>query len=119
MADGYDDESPMKLIQSAFEISNEDLIKYGPKIVLDKADQVANEFIEQQSKAWVSKLDEITKVTGNIVDGEGKSLSPEVILKTLEKMHIDFREDGKPKLPSLVMRARLYVCLLRRARIDW
>lgn len=50
-----------------------------------------------------STLTQVTDFTGNVVDGKGKGLSHEMLIEMLEKIHIDFDQDGNPLLPSIVI----------------
>jgi hypothetical protein len=44
----------------------------------------------------------ITEATGMMADAQGKPLSSEMILRSLEELEYDFDDDGQPKLPALV-----------------
>jgi len=101
--DGFENVNPLQEVQSFFEISNEELMEKGPIAIFDKLDRIASDFISQRTKSLFSRLDEAIEKTGNVVDGEGKPLSPELILQVLEKMAIDFDENGNPIMPALVV----------------
>ena len=107
-SDGYEDNTSFKVIQSAFNIKNEELIEKGPIAIISQADQVSKELIDKESKTWFSKMDEVTEKTGNVIDGHGKALSPDLILNALEKVQFDFDESGKPKMPTLFISPDVY-----------
>jgi hypothetical protein len=65
--------------------------------------EFSQSFLEDMAKTLFATITQISDFTGNVVDGKGKKLSHEMMLEMLEKIHIDFDEEGNPKFPSLVI----------------
>ena len=53
-------------------------------------------------------LEEVTNATGNAVDAGGKPFSWDYYNDVIEKMPLEFADDGKPHLPTLVMHPNLF-----------
>ena len=99
--DGDRKETPFNEIQSKFTVPNEKIINEGPKALVSVANEVSGDIQKQLGRNIITKLEEITKETGNIVDAKGAKLSPDYILQVLEKMQIDFDDDGNPCMPTM------------------
>jgi hypothetical protein len=67
-----------------------------------KVDAIADELARRTSQDAYKKLDESTGKVGNWVDAGGRPLTQNIYLEMLEKMDMDFEEDGQPGF-SLVM----------------
>ena len=106
--DGFEDSDELKLIESGFKVSDEELIEKGPKAVFNKIPSIVEDMVAQRSRVIFEKMDEVTERTGNVIDGEGKELSPELIFNTLEKIEINFDELGNPIMPTLVVNPEMY-----------
>ena len=102
-SDGEVDRPNYERLSSALSVKDDDLIKMGPEAFKDGLDRTAAELREQQSKLIFERMNEITQKTGNAVDAKGQPLSHDLLLQTLEKMQIDFDEDGQPLMPTLVV----------------
>lgn len=63
---------------------------------------IAEEAIKQFSVQFYRGLDEITDATGQKLDAAGKPFSYDMYLDLIEKMPIDFSDDGSPNLPTMV-----------------
>lgn len=99
--DGYEDRDSMKEFQTRFEASEEEMIENGPPIIFSKIPELVEEMVAQRFKALFDKMEDVTRRTGNIVDGKGAGLTPDLIMETLEKIDISFDENGNPHLPTL------------------
>ncbi len=102
-ATGETEESNYKLFSGALEVNHHDLIERGPLALKEGLEKVANELRSQQSQMIFEHLNQITDKTGNIVDAEGQAINPDLLLQMLEKIEIDFSEDGQPRLPTLMV----------------
>lgn len=98
--DGYEDKDPITEHQAGFVISDEEMREKGPQAIFDKIPTLAEDMVVQRTKALFEKMEDVTNRTGNIVDGEGKALSPELLMKTLEKTEINFDEFGNLIMPT-------------------
>ncbi|MCK4818719.1 hypothetical protein KA005_23305, partial [bacterium] len=63
-------------------------------------------------------LNEVTAKTGNVVDAGGQPLSHELLLKTLETIQLDFDDNGKPIMPTLVVSPQQYE-KIKVKNIEW
>lgn len=106
--DGFEDSDELKLIESGFEISEEECKQKGPRAVFEKIPSIVEDMIAKKSKVIFEKMNEVTERTGNVIDAEGKELSPELIIKTLEKIEINFDGLGNPIMPTLVVNPETY-----------
>lgn len=55
---------------------------------------------QQVSRQFLQRLDETTEQTGNVVDGEGRPLTAELLCRMLEKMEISFDSAGRIQIPT-------------------
>ena len=101
--DGFSQIGTYKEIATKFEISKDEMLKRGPEAYFSRVQQIAREWVKQQSRLLFQKMDEVTEITGNVVDAKSKPLSPELILAALDKVAISFDEFGNPNLPALVV----------------
>jgi hypothetical protein len=62
---------------------------------------------KQQAQLFFTKIEEATEKTGNIVDGKGKPFSPEFFLEALDKILIEFDDQGQPYLPTMFVSPEL------------
>lgn len=70
--------------------------------VYERYKSVAFEISKQQSHQMYAEIEKAVKEVGNIVDAKGKPFSPELFFKLIEKIHIDFNNDGNPRWPTFV-----------------
>jgi len=68
--------------------------KMTPEDISSKYDELAKSFAESQSKMIFERIDESAREVGNIFDAQGKKLTFDDILSSLEKIQIDFDESG-------------------------
>ena len=106
--DGYSERVEYKLISAKLAITNEEIINKGPNAFFSRVDVIAREMAKQQSQLFFKKMDEVTERTGQVVDAKSKPLSPQLILKVLEKIAIDFDEYGNPIFPTLFLSPKQY-----------
>lgn len=105
--DGELDNTSYKEISGGYSIKREDVIAKGTMAYIENIQSVAEELKKQQAKLLFDKISEVTKKTGNIVNGKGQPFSFEIFIETMEKIQIDFDEMGKPYLPTLVVSPQL------------
>lgn len=102
--EGHTESSEFKSIASEFmAIPRDEIIEKGVKAFNSRIDTMSEEFRNQLSQSFFNKMQEATERSGNVVNAEGRSISPEVILEALEKVTIDFDDFGNPLLPVLVL----------------
>ena len=101
--DGFSQTGTYEEISTKFEITKDEVVKRGPEAYFSRVQKIGEEWIELQSRLLFQKMNEVTEITGNIVDAKSKPLSPELILAALDKVAISFDEYGNANLPALVV----------------
>jgi hypothetical protein len=97
------DREGLQKVEARLEVKIDDLIQNGIDAFLSKIGTISEEFVTQKEKLMIEKMKEVTKETGNAIDAKGQPLSPSLVLNALEKMEMEFDENGKPKNLVLVM----------------
>ncbi|MYB02572.1 hypothetical protein F4X90_23260 [Candidatus Poribacteria bacterium] len=105
-ADGSTDEMNMKKTEAVVEIKQEEIEEMTHEKVLDKIDTMARELAKQMAKIGYEVLDRATEEIGNVVSVDGP-LSLNDFWESLEKMHIDFDEEGQPSGLRLVAHPKM------------
>jgi hypothetical protein len=118
-ADGTAGTIDYQQASAEMKIGHADLLYSDLRTILMKFDGAAESMASQRETALFRTIDEVTQNTGNRIDAQNKPFSAELFLETLEKIEIDFNEDGSPRFPTIVVapsqRARVEE-LLREAR---
>ncbi len=70
--------------------------------------QLAESHIAAVAPQFYKTMAEVTTAVGNVVDAGGRPFSWDYCNDLLEKMAIDFDDDGKPTLPTIVMHPDLF-----------
>lgn len=78
------------------------------KRVLEKIDHIAKEMAEKQATFSYERIGEFAEEVGNVVSAEGKTFSIEHFFEVLEKIDMDFDENGNPIWMKVVMSPELY-----------
>lgn len=101
--DGHLDETLLKEASAETTIRFDEVPHLSFQDRLTKLDEAAREMARQISEHAFGQLNEAVERVGNVVDGGGKPLSPELYLEVIEKIHLDFDADGKPSQLTLVI----------------
>ena len=117
-ATGDTEESNYELLSGALEVNHQDLIERGPIALMEGLEKMAEDFSGQHSKMLFERMKQSTAKTGNVVDAGGQAINPNLLLQMLEKIEIDFREDGQPRLPTLVISPEHYE-RLKEKMLEW
>jgi hypothetical protein len=80
----------------------DDLEKRGLSAILEAMEQTANEMAKQQTKHFITRLDEICKESGQVYDAKGQPLTFDTLLGLLETIDIDFDQRGQPLMPTIL-----------------
>lgn len=105
-------ESGVREISGRMAIKFSDVQSSDPQLILQHLDDMAKEIAQSQTKGLFETLNKTCEETGQTIDFEGQRLSPEVFLRSLESVFIDFDDDGKAHdmmfviSPQLTERAR-------------
>ena len=105
--DGELDQSEYKEISGELSIKKEDIITKGPMAFIENVYNTAEEIKKQKAKLVFDKLKEVTDKTGNVVNGKGQPFTFDLFIESLEKIWIDFDDQGRPYLPTLVVSPNL------------
>lgn len=93
-ASGETDEIDIKTASGEAPITEDELKTMDLGGIRQKLDAIAEEMASQQAEHFFDVLVDATNKTGNVVDGKGNPLTNELLLEVLEKMPIEFNEDG-------------------------
>jgi hypothetical protein len=96
-------EVPLGVMSAEVAVTMDDVYGFNlEKLCLDIY-EYAQSFLKDMTKTMFSTLSQVADFTGNVIDGKGKGVSYEMLIDMLEKIHIDFDQDGNPLLPSIVI----------------
>ena len=99
--DGEEQKKNYDKIKSEFKLKDEEIIDKGPMALIPLMRNLGKDIESQKSKHILKELKETTEKAGNVIDGKGKKINPDIILQCLEKIQIDFDENGNPYMPAL------------------
>ncbi|MEW6095401.1 MAG: hypothetical protein AB1567_02585 [bacterium] len=100
--DGSSEELKIKEDKAKIDLNLQEVETITPDIILDKIDAAAKEIAMQQSKRFFEQIDKAVNKVGNVIDVKGRSLCIDDYFQLLEKIWIDFDENGEPILPTSV-----------------
>jgi len=106
-ADGTKEESSFEKMSSSTSFSSEELENMTLHDLIELISKMLSSIFSQQTDLLLDKVRKASENSGNVTDAEGQKLSPDLFLKGLEKIWIDFREDGTPELPTLIAGPKL------------
>lgn len=99
---GQTQERSPKRLASSFEINRQDLIERGPVALLDPFGGLASDLASQMSSGILDEINQVTEDTGNVVTTGGSDIAFDTILLALEKIEMDFDQEGLPQFPTLL-----------------
>lgn len=85
------------------EIPNETILYGSLQKLADAFRPVGESMANDKERMMFKAMNEVTKKTGNVVDGKGRPFSHELLLEVLERIQIDFDENERPKMPTMVV----------------
>jgi hypothetical protein len=94
-------------LSSSLKIQMDELATLGPVGYLKKAHKMASEFAEQAKRYFYGQVEHYSKEAGTAVHAGGRPFDALMLLDGLEKMDLDFDENGQPELPTFVMNPSL------------
>ena len=95
-ADGSVEEMDPKQATTEFQVNFEEFEEMNDAVVLNKIDGAAEEIAGQQAKSLYEEVGKAAEQVGNVVSADGKPFSMDLFFEGLEKIDIDFDEDGNP-----------------------
>lgn len=93
-------ETQVTKLEAKFDVLKDDL-KANPLIVYDKLYEAANDFAAQQALQFFKTISDVTELTGNVVNSKGE-YKIEDFFESLEKVDIEFDDNGQPVFPQFV-----------------
>ncbi|MDP9314046.1 MAG: hypothetical protein M3R24_24735 [Chloroflexota bacterium] len=79
---------------------------------VEKLTIILYEFAEESKRriipAILSGISEVTDAVGNTIDAQGRPFSFDLLNEMLEKIHLEFDEQGNPLLPTMMVNPNTY-----------
>lgn len=97
------DETKLQAASAETNFSIEEIPRLSVEQRITKLDDAAREMASQISSHAFATINEAVDKVGNVVDAKGKPFSPEAVFEVLEKIQLDFDEDGKHKEITVVI----------------
>ena len=94
--DGSVEEMDPKQATAELQVTFEEFEEMNDSVVLNKIDNAAEEMAGQQAKSFYEEVGKAAEEVGNVVSADGKPFSIDMFFEGLEKIDIDFDEDGNP-----------------------
>jgi hypothetical protein len=107
-ADGTGDNQPYHQIEGLMTVEISEVPSLTPDKIREKLDKIADDMARQISQGMIAEISRVTKEVGNEVNAEGQPLSQGLFLQMLEKMDLDFDENGNWNPPTIVMHPDLW-----------
>ena len=132
---GEEEETEKRYSSGGTELPVEKILYGNIEDIFEHYKQAAVAMAYEQEKFLLESIEITVQNTGNVVDAKGQPLSPEIILQIMEKVEINFTEDGKSMTSSFacspILREKLqpllddlkktkeYKELIERKRSEW
>lgn len=97
-----------EIISARIEISFDDIINFKISNFCEQINKFAFEYLKSLHLSLFGTIKEIIDLTGNVFDAKGKPFSFDMVIDGLEKVEIDFDEEGKPKFPEFILSPELF-----------
>lgn len=102
-ADESVEDSPLKEASGEMALSLAEIPNMTHEDLKKKLDEIADKMAGQVQEHLFRTLNDSLDKAGQTVDAKGKPLTAETFFEVLEKLHIDFDENGQPKGLQLVV----------------
>lgn len=106
--DGTKNKIEFKQIEVGMDMDLRKVENYTLQDILQIFVQAAHEMAKQKSQMFMQTMDKSSEEANTTVDAKGKPLTPELLFETLGKMWIDFDENEKPYLPTIIVGTKLF-----------
>jgi hypothetical protein len=93
----------MRAQSAQVDIPRQRLNEFDQEQVRKYLESLAEQFAEGMTKHMFEAISNAAEKVGNVVDGKGSPLTPELMLEVLDKIDIDFNEDGTWDPPRIVV----------------
>ena len=94
--DGSVEETEAKKATAKLQVVLSEFENMDDEIVSNKINEVAEEIAGQQAKSFYEVVDKAAEEVGNVVSADGKPFSMDMFFEMLEKIDVDFDENGDP-----------------------
>jgi len=90
------DNEPTKMVEAGAEarIGFDEIESVDANYILNKANEIADQFERHFSTHLFETMDDVTKKTGLRYDGGGRPLTNDALIEALSQMNIDFDQSG-------------------------
>ena len=90
------DEENLESIAVKLEVKFDEVEKMNHEMVLDKINRAAEEMASKMAKLFYERLTKSADEVGNVISAGGEPFSIDLFFEMLEKIHVDFDEEGNP-----------------------
>jgi len=112
--DGSVETKPFVAMEATVELSPDDVQSDDAVKVAEAVDDLTEQLARHASKKLFETVREAVQAVGNEVDGAGRPFTAELWLDGLDRIEMDFEEDGSWRPPTLVM----HPTMLSRAQAE-
>ncbi len=117
-SDGTSEKHSYRETAAAFTIDKKDLATLSADALASKIDKAAEDMAAQTERAIFEKLRQDSSASGQVINATGKPFSPEILLEILERMDIDFDDQGKPSGLTAVVGPEI-AARIREKAAEW
>jgi len=96
-------EVPLGMMSSVVTISKNDIYDFDLEKICIEIFEFSQSFLRDMRKTMLTTLTQVTDFTGNVVDAKGKGFSKDLLLDLLDKIDIDFDDQGVPQLAKMLV----------------
>ena len=94
------DAEPM-LIESSLEVAREEIESGDTEVLLEKIDRASDQYVASVMPQIFAAISRSSEAVGTHLDAGGKPFTADLLAEALERMEIDFDDDGNARLPTL------------------
>jgi hypothetical protein len=87
-------------VAAAFTPNRTAVIEKGPGAIVDNIDEIAKDIQKQQAELIFTHIASTSEKAGTSVDAKGRPFDFDMFIEALERIQIEFDEEGKPLMPS-------------------
>jgi len=106
--DGSIHDEGLTTATATFEIKIEEVENISLNDLFYKFCDTLNQIREQEAKMMFNGIKEVTESVGNVRNMKGEPFNMDVFFEMLEMIDIDFDQQGRPRLPTIVTGTELF-----------
>ena len=106
--DGNIELLPYRKFLSEKSIKDEDIINKGLEIYYENGIKMANELKSKIEAHMFQEIEDNTKKGGTWINAMGRPFSTDLLLEALERIQLNFDDDGNPKFPTMVVSPEMF-----------